>query len=70
MSDMERHKSVYERLFGMDKDEKVEKVEQVEQSELYDYYKEMMSDAHKHILIGTDSVLGTRDNQEDRKSVV
>lgn len=65
MSDMERHKSVYERLFGMDKDEKVEKVEQVEQSELYDYYKEMMADAHKHILIGTDSVLGTRDNQED-----
>ena len=56
---------MYERLFGMDKDEKVEKVEQVEQSELYDYYKEMMSDAHKHILIGTDSVLGTRDNQED-----
>ncbi len=56
---------VYERLFGMDIDDKVDQVEQVERSELYDYYKEMMSDTHKHILVGTDSVLGTRDNQED-----
>lgn len=56
---------IYERLFGMDIDDKVDQVEQVERSELYDYYKEMMSDSHKHILVGTDSVLGTRDNQED-----